>query len=142
MSFDGELMYIKKVNASGYDAFPLQWIEFNSFKVTPKQRLDSSDSKRSLSGYLNRVVLDHEPSKVEFSLNPMKDAEITAFNTFMNSHYTVRKKREFVMKYWDVENGNYSEGSFYMPNPQYQIVRRDKNNVIYYDKTRISFIEN
>ena len=142
MSFDGQLMYLKKVNATGYDAFPLEWIEFNSYKIAPSQRLDSSDSKRSTTGYMHRVVLEHEPSKAEFNLIAMNDTGITAFNTFMSNHYTVRKKREFVMKYWNVEIGDYSEGSFYMPNPQYQITRRDKNNVIYYEKTRIAFIEN
>ena len=142
MSFDGQLMYVKNIISNTYDALSQSWIEATSYKISPSQRLDTSESKRSINGVLHRNVMSHEPSKIEFNLVPMNDTGITAFNTFMKNHYTVSKKREFVLKYWNVEVGDYLTGTFYMPNPQYQINMIGKNNVIKYDKTRIAFIEN
>lgn len=143
MSYLGPLMEMKKLNGSGYDEFPLGWIIENSYKAAPNQRLDSSDSKRNTAGRMFRVVLDNEPTKVEFSLRPLTDADIAAFNSFMNDHYTVKKKREFVMRYFDVESGGYKEGTFYMSNPTYTIRQVDYHKkVIKYEETRIAFIEN
>lgn len=143
MSYEGPLMQMKRVGTSEYDDFPLRWIVETSYKTTPNQRLDTSDSKRAIPGVLHRTVLSHTPSKVEFNLCRMTNADIAEFNTFMRNHYTVPLKREFIMRLYNVEEDAYTEGTYYMPDPQYTIRQVDpEKHIIKYEETRIAFIQN
>lgn len=143
MSFTGALIQLKRSNSNTYDNFPSDWIVEKSFKPTPNQRLDTSDSKRDTTGHLHRTVLSYKPSKIEFNLRRMTNVEINAFNTFMKNHFTDPLKREFTMRFYNVETDNYTTGVFYMPDPEYTIRQIDTTkNLIKYEETRIAFIQN
>lgn len=142
MSYSGPLLELKQTTTNTYDVLPLDWISVKSYKPTPNQRLDTSDSVRDLQGHLHRVVLDHKPTKIEFELRPMTNTEVATFNTFMANHYISPKERDFTLRYYNQETDDYVTGHFYMPDPQYNINTIDYGNkVIKYLPTRVAFIE-
>lgn len=142
MSYTGELLELKQPNSDTYDPLPLSWILEKSYKPTPNQRLDTSQSKRDLGGVLHRTTMNHEPSKVEFELTPMTNTQIATFNAFMKAHYVNPGQRMFTLRYYNVEDDGYKTGTFYMPDPAYTIDTIDYGNrIIKYNKTRIAFIE-
>lgn len=135
MAYNG---YLVKV---GTTKLPTKYIKASSYEATPNQRQDL-DSYRNGAGVLQRNVLEHTASKVEFNTIPMKNDDMAGFMELIRSNYTSEKERKLSLDYYCPDTDSYKSGNFYVPDIPFPINRvDDTNNIIWYDSTTIKFIE-
>lgn len=132
------------IKVGGWE-FPLQHIRYDTYKITPNQRIDL-DSTVTTSGYLWRQVLQHTRTKVEFDMPMMGMAEQQDIMSHIRAAWTANgtyQQRECSVEYYDMETDSYKTMNCYMPDIDWKI--RNINNTspyqINYDETRIAFIE-
>lgn len=141
MAFQGYLLRLISTTNT-YTEIPLEWIRYNTYKVTPDQRLDLDTGLRDLTGVMHRVVVNHTATKIEFNTTLMDDVKANALVTMLMNHVRNYLERDVYLQYWDTESQSYKTGHFYIPDIQWQIRNVDTvNNVINYGETRIAFIE-
>lgn len=139
MSFDGGLIYLYNPSSGQYDNLPLSYMFKESYKVTPNRRQDL-DSGRNANGVLERNVLDHTASTIEFETKPTWNKTIGELNQFIRSHYIVEKEKKLDIRYYCPDLDDYKTGVFYVPDIEYPIMRVDGNR-IFYNNITYEFIE-
>lgn len=135
MAFDGNLIYL----GSGNTPLPLSFIKVQSYKAVPNRRQDL-DSTRNANGVLQRTVLNHYASTIEFQTVPMNNSTKNAFMNLMRSNYTSEKEKKMHMRYYCPDTDSYKEGDFYVPDVEFPIIFIDGLN-IQYDSITWEFIE-
>lgn len=140
MAFSGYLLKIGTGNSAV--EFPMAYIEFDTYKATPNQRMEQK-ANRNAKGVLIRSTLPHMPYKVEFeTVDGLTNTQVAQINTLLSNAYTVQRERKLNITYYDNETDSYKTASVYMPDREYPIKRIDKvHNKIYYNKLRFAFIE-
>lgn len=137
--FEGWL--IKFGEGDGSEQLPWYLIEGKSLKVTPQQRMEWS-AERDVNGNLHRETTDNMPTKIEFNIPPCTSNEMSDFTSMLRRHYTDAKQRKLHVQYYDPARDSFGEGSFYVPDIQFQVSMVDlEHNLITYDATRVAFIE-
>jgi hypothetical protein len=72
----------------------------------------------------------------------MTNADVDEMMTLFRNAWTSTSERKLDLQYYDMETNSYKTGTFYMPDIKFQIQRIDTiRNIIYYNETRIAFIE-
>lgn len=133
MAFNGTLL---KLNGT---TFPLEYIKFETYNITPNQRMDL-DSYRDLTGVLHRQVLKHTATKIEFQTPYMTEKKLNTMLSIINSSLSNFDERKVTVEYYDVETNTHKSGSFYMPDISYTIYNVVGTKIIY-NPIRIAFIE-
>lgn len=139
MAYSG---YLIKV---GSWTFPTKYIRYDTYKITPNQRIDL-DSSVTTSGTLWRQVLPHTRTKVEFDVPMMTLTEQQEIMTNLRAAWAANGttlQRECQVTYYDMETDTYKTMNCYMPDIDWKI-RNVKDTTPYqinYDETRLAFIE-
>lgn len=121
--------------------FPLKYIRYESYKVTPDQNQDLN-STVDTTGNLHRYPLDHTRSKVEFNMPIMTSDEMNTLVSTISSYWNKPSERKVSMRYFDPLTNGYKTGSFYIPDIDFVMMNvDDANGIIKYAETRIAFIE-
>ena len=121
--------------------FPLKYIRYESYKVTPDQNQDLN-STVDTTGNLHRYPLDHTRSKVEFNMPVMTSNEMNTLISTISSYWNKPTERKVSMRYFDPLTNGYKTGSFYIPDIDFVMMNVDESaGVIKYQETRIAFIE-
>ncbi len=121
--------------------FPLKYIRYESYKVTPDQNQDLN-STVDTTGNLHRYPLDHTRSKVEFNMPVMTSDEMNTLISTISSYWNKPTERKVSMRYFDPLTNGYKTGSFYIPDIDFVMMNVDESaGVIKYAETRIAFIE-
>ena len=135
MAYNG---YLLKV---GNYTVPLTTIKYETYKITPDQRLDFN-STRSTDGVLHRNAVSHTASKIEYETPPMDSVKQAALMSGFRNAWTSYKERKCTVTYFDPETNDYKVGTFYMPDIQWIIRNVDNDRgIVNYNQTRIAFIE-
>ena len=133
--------FLIKLGGSGGTALSLEYIQYETYKVTPNQRMDI-EAGRDSTGLLHRSVVSHTATKVEFETPYMDNSKVDALMTLIRGYWTSTKERKINLQYYDPETNSYKSGTFYMPDIEFNIRNIDTNkNVVNYDPIRIAFIE-
>ncbi len=139
MAFNGKLVELK-TNGSWVN-LPLDYIAFESYSITPDQRMEAS-ANRATSGKLVRDTVEHTASKIEFNTPPITNREVGRLNGLFSAAFTNTLKRELDIRYYDPETDTYKEGHVYMPDTEYPIYKVDlTTNTIQYKSLRYAMIE-
>lgn len=138
MAYNG---YLIKVGGTGGTILPMAYIKAEGYQITPNQRMES-EAKRDVTGVLHRTTVAHTASKVEFDTPNMTNSEVDAMMTLFRTYWTSTAERKLTIEYYDMETDSYKEGTFYMPDIKFPIVRIDDDkSIVYYSSIRIAFIE-
>lgn len=135
MAFDGSLIKM----GSGNTPLPLSYIKVQSYKVVPNRRQDL-DSTRNANGVLQRTVLDHYASTVEFATIPMDNIQMATFMSLLRSKYSIEKEKKIHLTYYCPDTDSYKSGDFYVPDIEFPIIYID-GTTIQYDSVTLEFIE-
>lgn len=135
MAFEGWLL------KCGGTEIPMRYIKYQTYSVTPNQRLDLT-AERDMTGVLHRDTVAHMPVKIEFTTPYLYNTDVEALNGIIRGAYTERRGRTIPVQYYDPEDGSYKSAVCYMPDTQYKIynVNVDKK-IILYEPLRYAFIE-
>lgn len=138
----GLVQLLDTVNTPPVDwKFPLKYIRYESYKVTPDQNQDLN-STVDTTGNLHRYPLDHTRSKVEFNMPVMSSDEMNTLISTISSYWNKPTERKVSMRYFDPLTNGYKTGSFYIPDIDFVMMNvDDANGIIKYQETRIAFIE-
>lgn len=138
----GLVQLLDTVNTPPVDwKFPLKYIRYESYKVTPDQNQDLN-STVDTTGNLHRYPLDHTRSKVEFNMPVMTSGEMNTLISTISSYWNKPTERKVSMRYFDPLTNGYKTGSFYIPDIDFVMMNvDDANGIIKYQETRIAFIE-
>lgn len=137
MAYSG---YLLKIKQSGNDyTFPLQYIEFGTFKTV--LGIQDLDSYRDANGVLHRNALPHKIAKVEFQLREnIKASEYDTIMSAITSRYTKSAERKLSVDVFLPELATYmTDVEVYMPDPEVTIKRADENELVY-ATIRMAFI--
>lgn len=134
--------YLIKV---GSWTIPLKYIRYDTYKITPNQRIDL-DSTVTTAGYLWRQVLPHTRTKIEFDIPMIGMTEQVDFMSHMRTAWSVNNRtlqRECTVTYYDMETDTYKSMDCYVPDIDWKIRNIDNTSPyqINYNETRIAFIE-
>lgn len=132
MAFYGYLIKI------GNNPLPMKFISYESYKVTPAQRLET-EAKRSTDGILHRSTVSHMPVKIEFETPIMTNQDIDVLTGIFSSAFS-NIERKLNIEYYDPSSNTYKTAECYMPDSTYPILWV-QDTTIYYDKIRFAFIE-
>ena len=139
MAFNGKLIELK--NGNNWVEFPLKYVQFESYKVTPNQRMESS-ANRAATGLLVRTTVAHTASKIDLTTPPITNREANAINSMLSTAYIDVQQRKLLLRYYDPSSDSYKTGEFYVPDIDFEIQRVDLHtNTIHYNPIRIAFIE-
>ena len=136
MAYSG---YLIKVGGSNGTILPMKYVAYNSYNITPNQRMES-EAKRSVTGVLYRSTVAHTATKVEFNTPPLTNDDVDTMMTLLKNAWTSTIERKLTLQYYDMETNTYKEGTFYMPDIKYEIERLE-GNTVHYSPIRIAFIE-
>ena len=136
MAFNGTLLKL------GGETFPMKWIEYDTYKVTPNRRQDLNPF-RNANGVLQRNVVEHEPTTIDFNLRSMYNKDVASVMSFIRSKYTNVKEKKLVIQYYDPEYDNYNDGAFYLDsNVEFPIKTINiEKKIIKYGQIKLSFVE-
>lgn len=133
--------FLIKLGGSTGTALSLEYIQYETYKVTPNQRMDI-EARRDSTGLLHRSVVSHTATKVEFETPYMDSNRVDAMMTLIKNYWTSTKERKITLQYYDPETNSYKTGTFYMPDIEFNIRNIDTvKKVVNYDPIRIAFIE-
>lgn len=138
MGFHGFLI---KLGGEHGDVLPLRFMRYESYQISPNQRMDFN-STRDSNGRLHRTVVSHTATKIEFNIPRMDSDDIERFMLLVKKHWINVKERNIVLYYYDMETNSYKSGTFYMPDINFTISNVDpRKGKVYYAETRVAFIE-
>lgn len=133
--------FLIKLGGSSGTALSLEYIQYETYKVTPNQRMDI-EAGRDSTGLLHRSVVGHTATKVEFETPYMDSSRVGTMMSLIKSYWTSTKERKINLQYYDPETDSYKTGTFYMPDIEFNIRNIDTvKKVVNYDPIRIAFIE-
>lgn len=139
MAFNGKLVEVKV--SSTWTVFPTKYINAESYKITPDQRMEAS-ANRAASGVLVRQTVSHTASKIDFSTTILTNTDVAVIEGLLSSAYTDSLQRKLEVRYYNPSTDAYKTGTFYVPDVDYDIMRIDKDtNTIWYNNIRYAFIE-
>lgn len=127
--------YLLKMNGI---TIPHKYMKHDSYKITVNTQ--DLDSYQDADGYLHRTVLGHSQIKIEWTF-PFATSTFLQelFGIFRSIWGNSRERKTECVVYvpeWDA----YYSGTFYMPDPTFQIYEIN-SNVIKYSEMRIALIE-
>lgn len=133
----GYLLKATKTNT----IFPLEYITFNTWKSTPKQREELKAYRDDNTRSLTRVTAQGKKSIFSFTVRPglNLDQKIELLNFFYNNESN-QVERKINLQYWNDDASDYDTGDFYRPNLEFPIIRVDANTIIY-GELKLEFIE-
>lgn len=136
MAFNGSLIRLNGTE------FPHKYIKTETYKVTPARRQDL-DSFVDNTGVLNRFVLDHTRTSIQFSVISMWGRDHDTMMGIINGAYTDFKARQVPITYYDTESCSYKSGTFYLDsNIEFPFHWLDPDMTdIFYDETEFIFTE-
>ena len=138
MAFKG---YLIKLGGENGTPLPLKYMRYETYKITPNQRMDYNSTRDSL-GVLHRTVVSHTATKIEFNMPRMDNWAVEDFMRLIRKYWTSTAERKITLYYYDMENNSYKSGTFYMPDIDFTISNVDEyNGIINYAETRVAFIE-
>lgn len=144
MAFTGHLLYMQDIgsNPVTYTEIPMDKIRYETYSITPNQRMDLDTGLRDLTGVMHRNVVSHTATKIEFETVLMKNSELDVLMKSIRDHWLVWLERDVNLRYYDPENDVYKSGHFYMPDIQFVMRNVDStNSKINYTQVRFAFIE-
>lgn len=171
MAFTGNLIMLQDVNTIGtnnptYTTFPVRYIRYETYQVTPNQRMDLDTGLRDLNGVMHRNVVPHTATKIEFETTLLRSEDVEHIMYILREHWVHYLERDVWMMYFcpegerpddvsaeygDYNASSYKYGHFYMPDIQFGIRNVDRDTVIdslhparrlvNYQQIRFAFIE-
>lgn len=133
--------YLILLGGVGGDVFPLEYIHYETYKVTPNQRMDI-EAGRDSTGLLHRSVVSHSATKIEFETPYMDSNRVGTMMALIKKWWISTQERKIKVRYYDPETDSYKTGTFYMPDIEFNIRNIDTvNEVVNYEPIRIAFIE-
>ena len=138
MAFNG---YLIKLGGDNGTPLPLRFMRYETYQITPNQRMDYNSTRDSL-GVLHRTVVSHTATKIEFNIPRMDNWSVEEFMKLMRKYWTSAAERKITLSYYDPEYNTYRTGTFYMPDINFTIANVDEyNGIVNYAETRVAFIE-
>ena len=138
MAYNG---YLIMLGGSLGTVLPLKYMRYETYKITPNQRLDYN-STRDSTGVLHRTALSHTATKIEFNTPRLKNSDMNALMNLIKAKWTSNAERKITLYYYDPETNGYKTGTFYMPDVDFTISNIDNSTgTIWYTETRFAFIE-
>lgn len=139
-SFRGYLVKAVRTNT----VFPLQFIQYDSYKSTPNQREEIKAYRDDNTRDLTRVTASGKKSVIEFKLRPLHLEDKMSVQQWlynaMDTTQEAHEQRKLQLEFWDDEENVYKTGYFYIPNTDFQIKRIQDEDIIYKEIT-LKFIE-
>lgn len=132
MGYQGYLLKIGTFDLTRY-------IEMGTYQVTPHQRTEI-DAYRNGLNHLIREVAEHTTTKIEFRTALLSDSQMTEFLQALKKNYTIESERKVSATYFDVEDGDYKSGVFYIPDYTPSVLSWD-GSFLTYDHMRLALIE-
>jgi len=121
--------------------FPLEYIQWNTFKVKPNQRQDL-DSYTDASGLTQRNALEHTKTDIQFSTIKLSEDKYRSIMNGIVRNYRNPRERDANCEYYDQEYGANKTGHFYLnPSLEVPIVGIDSDGKFIYDAVTFHFIE-
>ena len=140
--FQGYLIAVRD-NTDTFKPFPIKYMRYESYAVSPDQRLDL-DSTRDTTGVLHRTVLAHTATKITFNMPSMDSMTMQYALSFFKTAFTQTngdtQAHKLEVKYYDEWEDDYKTGVMYMPDIQFAI-RSIDNHLLNYGETKVTFIE-
>jgi len=127
------------LKANGTEITP-GYIQLDTYKVTPNQRLELS-AERDTDGVLIRSTVSNRPTKIEFKTPSLTSTQMAALMTILTNAYSSVAERKLSLNYYVPDLNAYQTGNFYVPDIDYTIYRIVNSSTLQYDPTRIAFIE-
>ena len=136
-AFNGYLFKATKNN----QIFPHEYIQFDSYDSTPKQREEIKAYRDEDSRELHRITAKGTKSKITFTTRPnLRLADKERILKFFTDNESNQHERKINIVYWDDENSRYDSGDFYRPDINFAIKRIEGNDLIY-KELKITLIE-
>lgn len=134
MAYAGYLLKIGKTE------FPMQYILEETYRATPKQRLEL-DAYRDNLGELHREVAGNRPSRLEFNLiGGLTNSEVAQLMAIISGSYINEAERKVMVTYYMPATDTYSEPeAMYLPDIEYPI-DYITGNIVYYNSITLRFI--
>lgn len=124
--------------------FPLQYIQYNTYKANPNQREEIKAYRDDNTRNLTRVTASGKKSTIEFKTRKLHLHEKMDIQSWIGeaeeNTQEAHEQRKIQLQYWDDEENQYKTGYFYIPNIEYTIVRITREDIIYGELT-IKFVE-
>lgn len=122
--------------------FPLRYIQVDTFDCTPNQHMDI-DSNRNTIGVLNRGVMPHTVTKIEFKTVPMDmEDQIELMSNLRGAWIAAGAdlEQECDVEYYNMRTNTYDTARVYFPDIQWRIKDATETNILY-GPSRVAFIE-
>lgn len=136
MAYNG---YLLKIGGPAGSEFPMEYVQAETYKITPNQRQDM-DPTRDTSGVLHRNVVAHRPSKIEFNTRKLYNTDVEIIMSLLRQNYINEAEKKLVLQYYVPDLNSYQTGNFYIPDIDFNIISI-ADNKIRYDAIRFAFIE-
>lgn len=112
--------------------FPLEYIEYESYASTPKQREEIKAYRDENTRELYRITASGMKTKITFTTRAnLHLADKIAIQKFFTDNESNAMQRKIYLSYWDDEQNQYNTGYFYRPNMNFKIVSISEDDIIY-----------
>lgn len=137
MAFEGFLIRATNTGVN----FPLNYIQWDSYDSTPKQREEIKAYRDENTRDLYRVTAQGMKSKIKFTVKPgLHLADKMAIQNWFTSGETNAQQRKIPLTYWNDETNQYETADFYRPDINFKIRKVLPNDLIY-DELEITLVE-
>lgn len=123
---------------------PLQFIQWDSYKITPNQREELKAYRDDNSRNLTRVTAAGKKTAVQFNLRAMWLEDMMAFQKWLGDGtedtQEAHEQRKIQLGFYDTEENVYKTGYFYVPNLEYSIIKITDVSIKYKEQ-QVKFIE-
>lgn len=117
--------YLLKVNGV---VVPLKYMNIKSWSSAPDQETDI-DSYQDGDGVLQRGVLPHTRTKIDFDTTPLRLNDKIALQQIIPTNKETRVKVS--IEYWNDNLNNYSSAEVYLPPVVFEILDASDTDIIY-----------
>lgn len=117
--------YLLKVNGV---VVPLKYMNIKSWSSAPDQETDI-DSYQDGDGVLQRGVLPHTRTKIDFDTIPLRLSDKIALQQIIPTKKETRVKVS--IEYWNDNLNNYSSAEVYLPPVVFEILDASDTDIIY-----------
>jgi hypothetical protein len=136
MNFKGYLFESCDVNFNTLDIFPNKYIQYNSWSSTPNQREELKAYRDDNTRNLTRITATGKKSVFSFKVrSPLHLEDKKAIQKFFTDAEIDPEQRKINLRFWDDENNEYKEGTFYRPNMQFPIIKITEDDIVYGELT-------
>ena len=121
--------------------FPHEYINYESWDSTPKQREEIKAYRDENTRDLTRITAAGRKSVFQFNTRPkLHLADIERILHWFYDAETNHDQRMMWLEYWNEEDIAYKTGYFYRPDTKFPIKQITGNDIIYRETT-INFVE-